>query len=79
MPKIIDPDSLLRDTSVTFVISDPNARFIQLTSSLVNPTSAIPPLSSGSDSGVTLQCLYSFCKEQWKSQDDLIRIPFPII
>jgi len=79
MPKIVDPDDLVRDTSVTFVIDDPTARYIQLTSSLVNPSSLIPPLESGSDSGVTLQCLYSFCKEEWKSQEDLIRIPFPLI
>lgn len=79
MPKIVDPDNLTRNTSVTFVINDPNARFLQLTSSLVNPSSLIPPLTSGSDSGVTGQCLYSFCKEQWKSQDDLIRIPFPFV
>jgi len=79
MPKIIDPDDLVRDTSVTFVIGDPDARFVQLTSSLVNASSNIPPLTSGSDSGVTLQALYSFCKEEWKSQEDLIKIPFPLI
>ncbi len=79
MPKIVDPDNLTRDTSVTFVIADPDARFIQLTSSLVTPASLIPPLTSGSDSGVTGQALYSFCKERWKNETDLIKIPFPLI
>ena len=27
--------------------------------------------------GVSLQCLYSFCKEQWKVEADLIKYPFP--
>lgn len=27
--------------------------------------------------GVTLQALYSFCKEEWKADPDLIKLPFP--
>ena len=77
MPKIIDPDDLVRDTSVHFKISDPVSRSIDLADSLLSASSLIPPLTSGSDSGVTLQALYSFCKEEWKSDQDLIRIPFP--
>ena len=79
MPKIIDPDDLVRDTSVHFKISDPVSRSIDLADSLLSASSLIPPLTSGSDSGVTLQALYSFCKEEWKSDQDLIRIPFPLI
>ena len=79
MAKIIDPDNLSRDVSVSFRITDPLARYIGISSSLENGSSLVPPLSSGSDSGVTFQCLYSFCKEQWKAQADLIKIPFPII
>jgi len=79
MSKIVDPDNLTRNTSVNFYIADPEARYIELSSSLDDPASLIPPLTSGSDSGVTNQCLYSFCKEQWKNQEDLIRIPFPFI
>ena len=79
MPKIIDPDDLVRDTSVHFKISDPVSRSIDLADSLLSASSLIPPLTSGSDSGVTLQALYSFCKEEWKSAQDLIRIPFPLI
>lgn len=30
------------------------------------------------DGGVDLQALYSFIKEQWKSQTDLIKYPFPM-
>jgi hypothetical protein len=79
MPKIVDPDNLIRNTSVIFDISSPDARFIEVSSSLENTSSLVPPLSSGSDSGLTMQSLYSFCKEQWKSQADLIKIPFPLI
>lgn len=79
MPKIIDPTDLVRNTSVIFDITSPAARTIEVSSSLRNPSSLVPPLTSGSDSGVTLQALYSFCKEQWKTQDDLIRVPFPFI
>jgi hypothetical protein len=79
MPKVVDPDNLARNVSVTFQIADTEARFIELSSSLINPSSNIPPLESGSDSGVTGQALYSFCKEQWKAQEDLIKIPFPLV
>jgi len=79
MPKIVDPDDLVRNTSVNFYIADTEARFVELSSSLDDEASLIPPLTSGSDSGVTGQCVYSFAKEQWKGQEDLIRIPFPFI
>lgn len=32
-----------------------------------------------SDDGVTLQALYSFTKEEWKNDDELIRHPFPFV
>ena len=79
MPKIIDPDNLIRNTSVIFDITSPSLRTIRVVDSAGNIASLVPPLGSGSDSGVSFQALYSFCKEQWKTQDDLIRIPFPFI
>lgn len=65
MPKIVDPDFLYRDLNVVF---DATGKTIQIVES-----------SGLTSDGVTLQCLYSFCKEQWKSQNDLIKYPFPWI
>jgi len=79
MPKIVDPDNLARNTSVSYSIADTENRTIELFSSEDNPSSLIPPLSSGSDSGATGQVIYSFSKERWKQEEDLIRIPFPLI
>ncbi|MEK9767315.1 MAG: hypothetical protein VW683_00225 [Betaproteobacteria bacterium] len=79
MPKVVDPDNLVRDTSIRWDITSPTARTIGISSSTDQGGSLIPPLESGSDSGVTFQCLYSFAKEQWKEETDLIKIPFPFI
>ena len=70
MSKIVDPDLLVRDTNITFsTASDASgSKTILLTRD--------PALSYD---GVTGQCVYSKCKELWKSDTDLIRVPFPII
>ena len=62
MALIIDPDFLNQSTEVVF---DAAAKTVQL-------------LKAGnlSDDGVTLQALYSFAKEEWKSDPTLIRHPF---
>lgn len=64
MALITDPDSLNQATEVVF---DTTAKTIQL-------------LVAGnlSTDGVTLQALYSFCKEEWKSDSNLIKFPFPL-
>jgi len=77
MPKITDPTDLVRNESVIWDVTVSTARKIGLSSSADVGASNIAPLESGSDSGVTGQALYSFAKEQWKSETDLIRIPFP--
>lgn len=66
MAKISDPDFLIRNTEIVFDFTTPSAKTIQL-------------LAAGnlSNDGVTLQAVYSKCKELWKSASDLIRIPFP--
>ncbi len=63
MALIIDPDFLNQNTEVVF---DTSAKTIQL-------------LVAGnlSNDGVTLQALYSFCKEEWKNDGNLIKFPFP--
>jgi len=60
---ITDPTNLTRDTEVVF---DTTGLTIQLVKA-----------GNLGDEGVTLQCVYSFCKEQWKAEDDLIKFPFP--
>lgn len=64
MPKIIDPDSLIRGTEIVF---NTTAKTIQLVVA-----------GNLSTDGVTLQAVYSFCKEEWKDQADLIKLPFPM-
>lgn len=70
MPKIIDPDSLAQGTEI--VIST-GAKTIQL---LVagNLSNASP----GSTSGVTGLALYSFLKEEWKTDAALNKFKFPL-
>ena len=66
MAKIVDPDDLTQGTEVTF---DTAQKTIT-----VSATGSIVDIE-----GVTLQCIYSFCKEEWKDDSDLIKYPFPLI
>lgn len=70
MAKLIDPDSLTQGVEV---IINTGAKTIQL---LVagNLNNASP----GSTSGVTLQAIYSFLKEEWKSDGALNKFKFPL-
>lgn len=82
MPKIVDPDNLTTDVSVIWGTGSAATRTITVQTSADNASSLVAPLESGSDSGVTLQCLYSFAKEEWKNgpqADNLIKIPFPFV
>ena len=69
MAKVVDPDQLEQNVSVT--ITPGTSGTIQL----------IP--GGGSylkwHDGVTLQCVYSFLKEEWKEDPNLIKYPFPMI
>ena len=70
MAKIVDPSALAQATEV---VIDTTGKTIQLlvAGDLVNtPT--------GAQSGVTLQALYSFLKEQWKDDAALNKFKFPI-
>lgn len=64
MAKITDPDFLNQGTEVVFHTA---AKKLQLVKA-----------GNLSDDGVTLQALYSFCKEEWKNDPTLIKFPFPI-
>jgi len=70
MAKLVDPDSLTQDTEV---VINTTAKTIQL---LV--AGNLYDTSPGSSSGVTLQCIYSFLKEEWKTDTDLNKFKFPI-
>ena len=63
MALIVDPDDLTQNTEVTF---DTAAQTITLSQA-----------GNLSTDGVTLKCLYSFCKEEWKNDAALISHPFP--
>ena len=63
MPKIVDPDQLNQEVEVQF-----------LTGSLQIKLNTAGNLSTD---GVSLQTLYSFIKEEWKNDDNLIKFPFP--
>jgi hypothetical protein len=66
MAKITDPDDLNQGTEI--VIEDTGSKTIQL-------------LVAGnlSTDGVSLRTVYSFLKEEWKDDPDLIKFPFPMI
>lgn len=65
MALIQDPDLLNQNTEVTF---DTSAKTI-----------ALSVAGNLSTDGVTLQALYSFTKEEWKNDTNLIKYPFPFI
>ena len=63
MALIVDPDNLTAGQEVVFNTA---AKTIQLVQA-----------GNLSTDGVTLKCLYSFTKEEWKEDDTLIQHPFP--
>lgn len=65
MAKITDPDSLNQGVEITF---DTTVKKISLTK-----------VGNLSNDGVTMQAIYSFAKEEWKSDSNLIKFPFPLI
>lgn len=70
MPLIVDPDDLAQGVEVTF---DTAAKTIAL-----NTAGDLASVTSQAD-GVTLKCLYSFCKEEWKNDATLIPFEFPFV
>lgn len=71
MAKITDPDLLNQGQEVEFITG---SLLIKLNRGVGSLTG-----SSGADVGVSLQTLYSFIKEEWKNDDNLIKFPFPMI
>jgi len=68
--KIVDPDQL---NQATEVVINTTAKTVQLlVAGNLNDT------APGQSSGVTLQCLYSFLKEEWLSDSALNKFKFPL-
>lgn len=70
MSKIVDPDQLNQDTEVWFYTA---TKTIELSAA-----GNLNDNSPGKTSGVTLQAVYSFAKEEWKTDADLNKYRFPI-
>jgi len=64
MAKIIDPDNLNQGTEVDFITGSLEIR-LNVAGNL-------------SEDGVSFQTLYSFVKEEWKNDNNLIKFPFPM-
>ncbi len=70
MPKLIDPDQL---NQAVEVVINTTAKTIQLLQA-----GNLSNTSPGATSGVTLQALYSFLKEEWKNDNALNKFKFPL-
>ena len=68
MAIIIDPDDLVLNRDI---VVDTSARTIE-----IKTTGAVA--NEGSTGGVSGQALYSWLKEQWKTNSTFIRFPFPM-
>jgi len=65
MPKITDPDLLIKDTEISFLSGSRRIRLNRV--------------GNLDYTGVTLQTVYSKCKELWISDSTLVPYPFPLI
>lgn len=65
MPKITDPDNLNQGVEVDFLSGSLQIR--------------LNTAGNLSTDGVSLQTLYSFIKEEWKNDNNLIKFPFPMV
>lgn len=80
MAKIIDPDSLVRSSTLLQIGVDGNVWIDTATRTL--SLDAYLDLSNtgiATENGVTLQALYSYLKEEWKTDTELIKFPFPMV
>jgi len=88
MARISDPDKLSRSAQPSTGVPDGNVYF-DLTNKTIELISTTDGWSAGSgnelvsagynDGGVDLQTIYSFLKEAWKAETDLIRYSFPMV
>jgi hypothetical protein len=81
MAKVVDPDDLALivnpdssgDITAEEIVIETDAKTIEATL-----LGSIDDSSPGSTSGVTLQCIYSFLKEEWRTNATLNQFKFPI-
>ena len=66
MAKIIDPDQLNQNVEVEFLTGSDKLIRLNYSGNL-------------DQDGVSMQALYSFIKEEWKNDDNLIRFAFPML
>lgn len=80
MAKILDPDALTRSTTLPNLGTNGNI-FIDTTTKLISidAQGTLVDTAPSSTSWVTMQCVYSFLKEEWKTDSSLIKFPFPIV
>ncbi len=79
MAKIIDPDDLTRSTTSGQLGIDGNI-WIDVDTQKIN-LDAFGALNNATyaEGGVSLITLYSYLKEEWKTDPDLIKYPFPMV
>jgi len=88
MARISDPDKLSRSAEASTGTPTGNVHF-NLTNKTIELISTTDGWSSGqgnelvaagyNEGGVDLQTLYSYLKEAWKAETDLIKYPFPMV
>lgn len=74
MAKIVDPDLLVRSSTKANLGTDGNIWIDTATQQIY-----LAEYGDLSSDGVSLQCLYSFLKEEWKNDNTLIKYPFPMV
>ena len=74
MALIIDPDNLTRSSTSGNLGVDGNI-WIETTTKTIK----LAIFGSLTTDGVTLKCIYSFLKEEWKNDAELIKYPFPMV
>jgi len=70
MARVVDPDQLAQGTEVEIISGEKKLQLLV--------AGDLDDTSPGATSGVTLQAVYSFCKEEWKAEDNLSRYKFPL-
>ena len=74
MAKIIDPDGLVRASTALNAGVDGNIWIDTVTQSI-----ELAPFGDLSTDCVSMQALYSYLKEEWKNDAELIKFPFPMV
>lgn len=73
MPKITDPDKLNQGTEIEFLTGS------QTGSSQYNLIKLNVAGELSASTGVGMQAIYSFIKEEWRTDDNLIKFPIPML